>query len=109
MGNIGECTVDGKALDVHYRMSDETAVSYEQLNGALFKRYNLTENGYRDKFRKCKPEPGENPDQFIDRLRGYLNKWVELSKTADSATGIKDLIINEQFTNVCPRDLAYGE
>ena len=56
----------------------------------------MTENGYRDKFRKCKPESGENPDQFIVRLRGYLNKWVELSKTEDLATGMKDFFIKPE-------------
>ena len=41
----------GKALDVYSRLSEEEAISYVHLKEALLKRYNLTEEGYRNKFR----------------------------------------------------------
>ncbi|GFO29991.1 hypothetical protein PoB_005649600 [Plakobranchus ocellatus] len=70
------------------------------------KRYDLTEDGYRRKFRTCKPAEGETPDMFIVRIVTYLDRWIELSKTDKSYEKLKDLIVREQFMDACPEDLA---
>ncbi|GFO39218.1 hypothetical protein PoB_006572300 [Plakobranchus ocellatus] len=70
------------------------------------KRYDLTEDGYRRKFRTCKPAVGESPDMFIVHIVTYLDRWIELSKTDKSYEKLKDLIVREQFTDACPEDLA---
>ena len=70
------------------------------------KRYDLTEDGYRRKFRVSTPEIDESPDQFIVRLSTYLIRWLELSKTEKTFEGLKDLIVKEQFINSCPKELA---
>ena len=41
----------GRALDVYSRLSDTAAVEYDQLKSALLKRYGLTEDGFRIRFR----------------------------------------------------------
>ena len=86
----------GKALDVYSRLSDEEAVSYMHLKQALLKRYNLTEEGYRNKFRICKPEKDETPEQFVFRMKTYLDKWVEFSPSDASYAGLRNLIVKEQ-------------
>ena len=97
----------GKALECYSRMSDVDAVNYDKLKCALLNRYDFTEDGYRARFRDVKPESYESPEQFIVRLRTYLTKWIELSKTAKSFEGVCDLIIKiEQFINACPKDLS---
>ena len=96
----------GKALDVYSRMPDDAALNFALLKETLLKRYDLTTDGYRNKFRKCRLELYENLEQFITRLNTYLDKWILLSHTADSSNGIKDLFIREQFINARPRDLA---
>ena len=70
------------------------------------KRYDLTEDGYRRKFRASKPEVDESPDQFIVQLDRYLLQWLELSNTEQTSDGPKDLIVKEQFIDSCPKDLA---
>ncbi|GFO14970.1 hypothetical protein PoB_004147500 [Plakobranchus ocellatus] len=70
------------------------------------KRYDLTEDGYRRKFRTCKPAEGESPDMFIVGTVTYLDRWIELSKTDKSYEKLKDLIVREQFMNACTEDLA---
>ena len=70
------------------------------------KRYDLIEDGYRLKFRAFKPEVDGSPDQFIVRLDRYLLRWLELSDTARTFDGLKDLIVKEQFIDSCPKDLA---
>lgn len=74
-------------------------MDYKQMNLALIKRYDLTEDGYWRKFRVSKPETEENPDQFIVH-------FLDLSKTERTFEGLTDLIVKEQFIDSCPKDLA---
>ena len=79
--------------------------NYDRLKAALLKRYNLTEQGYREKFRKCRPEKEESPEQYIFRMQTYLEKWIELSKSEQSYEGLRDFIVKEQVIDSCPKDL----
>ena len=58
----------GRALEVYSRLSEEAAQDYDRVKLALMKRYDLTEDGYRRKFRASEPEVDESPEQFIVRL-----------------------------------------
>ena len=57
--------LSGRALEVYSRLSEEAASDYDKMKIALMRRYDLTEDGYRRKFRTSKPEIDESPDQFI--------------------------------------------
>ena len=46
----------GRALEVYSRQSDEAANDYAQVKEALLKRYDLTKDGYRLKFRVVDPK-----------------------------------------------------
>ena len=98
--------LSGRALDVYSRLSEEAALDYGKMKIALMRRYDLTEDGYRRKFRISTPETDESPDQFIVRLSTYLIRWLELSKTEKTFEGLKDLIVKEQFINSCLKELA---
>ena len=82
--------LSGRALEVYSRISEEAAQDYDRVKLALMKRYDLTEDGYRRKFRASKPEVDESPEQFIVRLDRYLLRWLELSNTDRSFEGVKD-------------------
>ena len=84
--------LSGRALEVYSHLSEEAAKDYDKVKIALMKRYDLTEDGYRRKFRVYKPEVDESPEQFIVRLDRYLLRWLELSDTARTFEGLKDLI-----------------
>ena len=98
--------LSGRALEVYSRLSEEAAQDYDRVKLALMKRYNLTEDVYRRKFRASKPEVDESPEQFIVRLDRYLLRWLELSNTERSFEGLKDLFVKEQFIDSCPKELA---
>ena len=98
--------LSGRALEVYSRLSEEAARDYGKVKIALMKRYDLTEDGYRRKFRASKPEVDESPNQFIVQLDRYLLRWLELSDTERTFDGLKDLIVKEQFIDSCPKDLA---
>ena len=97
----------GRAMDVYTRMSDTDASDYDKWKKALLTRYNYTEDGYRKRFREAMPETEETPDQFVIRLKNYLDKWLELSGgSPDNFDALVDLIVKEQFINACSEDLA---
>ena len=78
---------------MYSRLSEEAAKDYDKVKIALMKRYDLTEDGYRRKFRASKPEADESPEQFIVRLDRYLLRWLELSDTEQTFGGLKDLSV----------------
>ena len=96
----------GDALDVYTRMNNEDARDYDKLRDALLKWYQFNEKGYRKRFRECRPEVGESPDQFVERLRSYLSKWFEFTGDEKNFENICSLIVKEQFLNACPKDVA---
>ena len=97
--------LQGKALDVYSRLSSTEALDYDKLCDALLKRYQLTEEGFRQKFRTSKQEVGETAGQFVVRLTNYLSRWMELGKVDETYEGLKDLILREQFLTVSNRNL----
>ena len=96
----------GKALDVYSRLSTPDSLNYDKFKNALLKRYRLTEEGYRVKFRICRPEKFETPSQFAARMSSYLHHWVDLSKINKDYVSIVDLLLREQFVRSCSRDLS---
>ncbi|XP_071501873.1 uncharacterized protein [Diadema antillarum] len=95
----------GKALDTYSRLDDDEAQDYDRVKAAVLKRYSLTSDGFRRKFRGAKPETGETAAQFVIRIRSYLEKWLELSGHKPTFEEMVQLVLIEQFYNVCSKDM----
>ena len=93
-------------MEVFCRLSESEAIDYDRVKEVLQKRYNLIEDGYRQKFRAGTAEDGENPNMFIVRLKTYLERWMKLSETPQTNDGLRDLCIREQFLDASPVDLS---
>ncbi|XP_071082477.1 uncharacterized protein [Haliotis cracherodii] len=101
------CTLlKGKALEVYSRLSVDDAEDYTAVKTALLKRYEMTEDGFHQKFRTAKNDTGEIFTQFVVRIENYFNRWIELSGTQKTFEGVKDLLLREQILNVTGRDLS---
>jgi len=96
----------GRALDVYSRMPPEHAGDYDRLKDALLKRYLLSADGFKKRFRTAKPEAGETPSQFLTRIDNHLERWIELAKDTKSYEGLKTLIVQEQYLSTCPKGMA---
>ena len=96
----------GHALDVFSRLPVKDAQDYDVLKDALLKRFNLTEEGFKQKFKTAKPETNEAPAQFIARLESYLMRWIELANVEKDFEGIRNLVIKEQYLETCSLQLA---
>ena len=65
--------LQGKALDVYALMAQKDAMDYDKLKCVLLQRYQLNEEGFKRKYRKCRPEPGETFQQFSARLKSLFH------------------------------------
>lgn len=96
----------GKALDVYSRLDSKEANDYQILKTALLKRYRLTEDGFRCRFRSARPEIGETPSQFAVRLANLMTRWTDLANIEKNYQGLTDLLLREQYINGCNRELS---
>ena len=95
----------GKALDTYSRLDDDDARDYEKVKAAILKRYSLTSDGFRKKFRTAKPEPGETAEQFVTRIRRYLDRWIELAGREPIFDDLVELLLVEQFYTICAKEM----
>lgn len=95
----------GRALDVYDRLSNEDAADYEKLKDALLKNFDMTERGFRKKFRYSRPEKSETFIQFSSRLKSYLEKWLNMAKIEKSFPAVCDFMARDQFLESCNREL----
>ena len=95
----------GIALDVYNRQPVNDTSNYDSLKEALLRRFMLTEEGFREKLRTAKPERGESFGQFMTRLEGYFNRWIELGHVDKTYQGLKDALLREQAMSVVTRNL----
>ena len=96
----------GKARETYVRLSDEEATDYDALRSALLRRFCLTGEEYRKKWRSTKKSHDESYKEFALRQDRYFERWRELSKKNETYEDVKDLLLQEQFLQCIPNDLA---
>lgn len=92
-------------MDVYSLLPQERALDYATLKAALLKRFEKTEDGFRQYFRSCRPERGETFTQFSVRLASYIDRWIGIGKVNKTFQGLYDLVLRDQFLSVCNKDL----
>ena len=94
---------DGKALAILARLDVEA--SYEEMKDSLIKAYGLTTDKARNRFFTARLGDKETAAQFLVRLSGYLDRWVEKDGTPDTKEGFRDLMIRAQLEKSAPPEL----
>ncbi|CAC5377450.1 unnamed protein product [Mytilus coruscus] len=84
----------------------DKALDYAALKDALLKMYDVTEDGFKRRFRSCRPEPGDTFIQFSVRLDSYFKRWIEMAHTDTTYKSLYDLIMRDQFLHICSKDLS---
>ncbi|KAJ8044704.1 hypothetical protein HOLleu_07512 [Holothuria leucospilota] len=87
----------GKALEVYSRMPIANSADYKSLTCAPLHKYQLTAEGFRNKFRTAKLESGETYIQLRARIKGYLIRWVELGGKDKTYDDLVDRLLQEQI------------
>ena len=76
-------------------MSPAEAGDYSRLKDAIFRRYDITDESYRQRFRTGKHgSRDETNRELVVRLNDLATKWL---KSKESREAVIDQIILEQF------------
>ncbi|PIK55067.1 hypothetical protein BSL78_08017 [Apostichopus japonicus] len=103
--NLSLC-LKGESLRVYSRLPPDDSQDYQKLKKALLKRFQFTEEGFRQKFRRERPKKGETSIQYMARLENYMARWLEMGGINKTFEEFSDLMLREQFLNVCSKELA---
>ena len=96
----------GTALSLYHSLASADDFSWKTLKEALLKKFQCTEEGFRERFRSVRPEVGESFSAFLLRCSHLFERWVSLSGIDNSFNGLKDLLLREQILQSVSRDLA---
>lgn len=96
--------LSGKALKAYSRLSDEESDNYDAIKTAILKRYELTSEAYRDKFRKCRQFSDESFKDFVVRAERFFHHWCDREDIGSDYELLFDLILREQVIGSCSND-----
>ncbi|XP_062585038.1 uncharacterized protein LOC134246689 [Saccostrea cucullata] len=97
--------LSGKALEAYSRLSDEDSDNYDAIKTAILKRYELTSEAYRDKFRQCRQSNDESFKDFVVRTERFFNHWCEREEIGSNFHKLFDLMLREQVIRSCSKEL----
>lgn len=96
--------LSGKALEAYARLDETHSSNYDEIKDAILRRYELTSDTYRQKFRSSNQSSQESFREFKVRVESLLKHWCNREK-ADDFESLLDLILREQLINSCSPDL----
>ena len=82
----------GTAREVYDRLPPDERTNYEKLKDALLRQFELTEDGYKKRFRSERPFEKETFVMFVAGLQRYLDGWLRLSKVHKNYQSLLDLV-----------------
>ncbi|XP_073496060.1 uncharacterized protein [Phyllobates terribilis] len=94
----------GKALEVFASLPREQDGDYEAVKQALIKKYQLTPEVYRKKFRTLQRGPQDTYRDVVDGLRINFEQWIQ-GLSATTFEQLKDLMVKDQFLHLCPTEV----
>ena len=86
--------LSGKAQQAYAALSVDDAGDFEKLKNAILRRYDITEESYRQRFRSTKRMGDESYRETVARLNDLAMKWL---KTKETRAKVVDQIVLEQF------------
>ena len=91
----------GKALQAYAALSNDDSKEYEKVKEAIFRRYNINEETYRQRFRAVKWKMNETPMEMVTRIKDLAEKWLKTTTTKEE---VIDAVVKEQFIEVLPEE-----
>ena len=75
------------------------------LKAALLKWYDLTEERFKRRYKKCRPDSGENFQQFTSGLKSYFTRLVDMARIETTYESLADLILRDHVAFICTKEL----
>ena len=92
----------GKAQKAYAALSPAEAGDYDQLKRAILRRYDITDESYRQRFRSGRRGKEESNHELVARLNDLAGKWLKEKRSREQ---VIDQIILEQFLKTLPEDI----
>ena len=72
-------TLRGENYDIFAKLPHSDTEQYHDLKNALLKKYELHSDNYKQRFRHSALKQGETFTQLLERLKSYLDEWIDLA------------------------------
>ena len=92
----------GRAQQAYAALPGDKAGSYEEVKMAILRRYDISPETYRQRFRAARRKEQEAYSEFATRLQDLAKKWLS---ECDSVQAVLEKVVLEQFLDTLPRDL----
>jgi hypothetical protein len=86
-------------------MNPDESKSYDLIKASLLKAYAKTSDSYFMKFDNAIIENGESMKQFLDRIRGYYLRWIEIAKIEKTFEGLFNEAIKSKIYKLVNSEL----
>ena len=98
--------LSGASLEVLQNLTPDQQ-NFQDLKDALLRRYRITPEGLRTRFKSANILENEDADSFISRLEMNFDRWLELEKvTNGSYNELRDLMIRDQLYDAINEEAA---
>lgn len=91
----------GKAQQAYAGMSLAESSDYDQLKAAILRRYEISSETYRRRFREAGRRESETYRELVTRLQDLSQKWMRGAETVEA---VLDKVVMEQFLNSLPKE-----
>lgn len=89
----------GEAADVVARLDPDSAQDYFKVKESLLRKFRLSPEAFRVKFREATKRPEESYSEFAYRLQGFLESWLRGVNAYGDREKILEHIGLEHFFN----------
>ena len=92
----------GNAQRAYAALKAKDTKKCPEVKAAILRRYNITEETYRQRFRSDKRKDSESFMELVIRLQDLFQKWTAGCKTVEE---VSEKMVIEQLLNTMPSDL----
>ena len=92
----------GRAQQAYAALTPEASGTYDEVKEAIVRRYDITDETYRQRCRTTKKKPDETYRELATRARDLATKWTRGCTTQEE---LLELVTAENVLNVLPRDV----
>ncbi|XP_068073009.1 uncharacterized protein [Danio rerio] len=93
----------GKARAAYVHMDVDESLNYDELKSAVLRKYDISRETYRQRFRSLEVEHLESPKELYVRLKELYGKWMQ--PKSKSIEEIGEVIILEQYLRMLSPEL----
>lgn len=97
----------GEAAEVIARLSTEEVDDYDKVKSSLLRKYRLSAEAFRRKFRELEKGRSESYTEFAYKLKSNMVEWLKEEKAYGDHAKVIECFLLEQFYNRLPENIRH--